>query len=75
MTIGNFFIWADLDGMDEVLEGGPKGEDGGFTLVIHQRNQGGVITPIRISGESVDGQLDLKVSLNGEPIGNFTTLR
>ena len=73
MTIGNFFIWAQLDGIDDILEGGPRGTDGGFNLVIHQKNDGGVLTPVQIRGRSEDGGLSLEVMINGKQVGAVTT--
>lgn len=73
MTIGNFFIWAELDGVDDILEGGPMGREGGFNLVIHQRNAGGVVTPLQIRGRSEDGELVMEVMINGEQVGAIET--
>ena len=75
MSIGNFFIWAELDGQSDILEGGPRGEDGGFNLVIHQRNNGGVVTPVKICGRSDNGELLLEVSVDGQPVHAVTTPR
>jgi hypothetical protein len=76
MAISNFFIWADIEGETEHLSGGPMSEDGGFTLVIHQRNEGGVVTPINIMGKCDEhGKLELKVLLHGECVGLYASER
>ena len=76
MAISNFFIWADIDGKQEHLAGGSMGETGGFTLVIHQRSSGGVVTPVNLMGTCDEqGQLELRVLVDGECLKTIRTER
>jgi len=62
-NVRNFWIECDIDGRENVLAGGPKAKDGGFTLTVKMRDEGGISTPLRIDGYArTDGKLVLLVS-------------
>lgn len=50
MAIQNFWIEVKIDGKKEILKGGPKSKDNGFSLSIFQRQDGRVIKVITITG-------------------------
>ena len=58
----NFWIDCHIDGRKTPLCGGPAQKDGGFTLTIHMRSDGGCISPVIITGTALDdGCLMLEV--------------
>lgn len=62
MVVRNFWIEADIDGRIAKVTGGPRSKDGGFTLTIYMRNEGGIDKPIDIKGfAKSDGSLVLSV--------------
>lgn len=50
MAVRNFWIEATIDGRRTQLKGGPQGRDGGFHLVIYQRENGLITSPLTIEG-------------------------
>ena len=63
MATRNFWIEADIDGRKTELAGGPRRKDGGFSMVIYMRNEGGIDRPIKIDGfVKSDGSLMLRVT-------------
>ena len=63
MATRNFWIEAGIDGMKTQLKGGPRAKDGGFSMVIYMRNEGGIDRPIDIEGiAKPDGSLVLRVT-------------
>jgi len=63
MAVRNFWIKADIDGRKTMLEGGPQRKDGGFSLTIFMRGEGGITKPLEIMGQADrDGRLELYVN-------------
>ncbi len=62
MAVRNWWISANVDGKQEPLESGPRAKDGGFDMTIYQRNEGGIVTALYVSGYALsDGKLRLEV--------------
>lgn len=75
MAVRNFWIEADIDGRQTIMEGGPRRADGGFKLTIYQRENGGITTAAHIEGKvGYDDQLILMYDI-GEKHGNHITRR
>jgi len=63
MAVRNFWIKADIDGRKTMMEGGPVRKDGGFSMTIFMRGEGGITKPLEIEGMATkDGRLDLYVN-------------
>lgn len=62
MAIRNFWIECEIDGRKTTLTGGPQAKDGGFYLTIKMRDNGGITTPLEISGFTTDLGLTLRIS-------------
>jgi hypothetical protein len=61
-NVRNFWIECDIDGRKERLAGGPVSKDGGFHLVVWQRDDGQPWKALRIIGfAGVDGSLRLEI--------------
>lgn len=61
-NVRNFWIDARIDGRSARLEGGPQAKDGGFSLVIRQRDNGGIVTALHVDGRVLsDGRICLDV--------------
>ncbi len=59
-NVRNFWIEADIDGLKEMVATGPIAADGGISVRILQRNEGGIVTALRIYGiADSDGHLEL----------------
>lgn len=50
MALRNFWIEGFVDGRQSRITGGPQCEDGGFSLVVYQRNKGVSMAAIRLAG-------------------------
>ena len=50
MAVRNFWIEAAIDGRKTRLRGGPVSKDGGFSLTIYQRSNGGIVRALVIEG-------------------------
>lgn len=65
--VRNFFIELEVDGKKHKIRTGPNRKDGGFYMVIYQRDRGGVSVASRISGIADGDDLTLKIqALDGE---------
>lgn len=63
MTVRNFWLEGRVDGRTTEVEGGPRSKDGGFSLTVYIRDEGGIETGVRLSGYAHDdGTLSLDVS-------------
>ena len=63
MSVRNFWIDGQMDGRATNVEGGPRGKDGGFSMTVYVRDEGGIETGVRMSGRvNSDGQLVLDVA-------------
>lgn len=68
MAVRNFWIDAYIDGRQTVLSGGPKNKNGGMDVIIYQREEGGIVTAVRIDCFERNGKLETHVKVNGEPV-------
>lgn len=75
MAIRNFYLKADIEGKETKLTGGPRGKNGGMSVVITQRNKNGIEEAVRIECFEVDGELYTGVYMNNELIGRYKTER
>lgn len=75
MAIRNFYLKANIEGRETKLAGGPRGKDGGMSVVITQRNKKGIEEAVRIECFEVDGELYTGVYMNNELIGRYKTER
>ncbi len=77
MAVRNFYVEADIDGRKTMLGGGPRAENGGMDVTIYQRNEGRIMTAIRIScrRNSWDGALRTRVEIDGERVALIETER
>lgn len=74
MSIRNFWIEVEIDGKKEFLKGGPKSEDGGFSLSLSQRKDGKIRRVIKIQGiANKDGTLTTHIKSQGT--GRIITTR
>lgn len=61
--VRNFWIDGTVDGRATGVEGGPRSKDGGFSMTVYIRDEGGIETGVRMSGRvGRDGELVLNVS-------------
>ena len=72
MIVRNFWVKGWVDGRDrEVVFGGPRSKDGGFSLDVYVRDEGSSSKKVSIEGfvAAKDGKLNLFVCCEGhEPI-------
>ena len=61
MAVRNFWIEAYIDGRKTDLEGGPRNKEGGFELVVKQRDDGSITEGVRVTGHEHMGRLYLRV--------------
>lgn len=80
-NVRNFWLELSIDGSATRVETGPKAKDGGFKLVILQRDKGGIVRAMEIDGWARDnGELRLTATVRhgtidrAEP-GNTITVR
>jgi hypothetical protein len=69
MNVRNFWIETRVDGNKPVASG-PRAKDGGFSLTIKMRDEGGITTPVRIDGFArPDGTLRLVIDVDDDNAG------
>ena len=49
-SVRNFWIEITIDGRKEVLKAGPKSKNGGFSLIVYQRDNEKIIKTAQITG-------------------------
>lgn len=65
MAVRNFWIDAEIDGRRTRLTGGPVSKDGGFSLTVYIRDNGGIEKAVRLDARAFeDGELMLDVVPN-----------
>ncbi len=70
-NVRNFWIEAKIDGYKNPIKFGPKRKDGGFHMVINQRNEGKVTTGAIIEGYVTEsGQIVLSIQ-SGQNINHM----
>lgn len=76
MAVRNFWVDADIDGRKTTLSGGPASKEGGMSVVIKQRSNGGIVKAAVVHCYEVDGNLITDVVNNdGELVATFETKR
>lgn len=75
MAVRNFWIAADVDGYQNLLEGGPRRKDGGLDVTIYQRDDGSITHPIRIFCRAEGEQLTTDIYVDGERVAQYKTER
>jgi hypothetical protein len=60
-NVRNFWLTADIDGRHTRYASGPESADGGFDLVVKQRDSGEVTEALSILGRNIGGKLNLIV--------------
>lgn len=76
MAVRNFWIDADIDGRKTMLSGGPSAKDGGMSISIKQRDDGGIVTAFKVYCYEVDGELITEViDTTGACVATFETKR
>ena len=76
MGFRNFWIDADIDGRATSLSGGPRAADGGMTIRIKQRDNGGIFTAMTVRCVELDGCLFTEVyGTQGELLGSVQSER
>ena len=65
MAVRNFWIELNVDGRESTVATGPRSKDGGFSLTIKQRAEGGIVDALKVWGlVHSDGKLELRVEEN-----------
>ena len=59
----NFWIELDVDGKKTRVATGPRSKDGGFSMTIYMRDEGGAETAARIRGEVLWGGGELALNI------------
>jgi len=63
VIVRNFWVDAQVDGRQEDLGSGPRAKDGGMTLQVYQRDDGGIVKALSIWGTTrTDGTLVLQIA-------------
>ena len=76
MAVRNFWVDADIDGRKTMLSGGPAAKQGGMSVVIKQRSNGGIVKAAVVHCYEVDGKLITDVVNNdGELVATLETER
>ena len=61
MAVRNFYVEADIDGRQTMLGGGPARKDGGMTVNLYQRVDGGISDPVKIVCRECNGVLTTEI--------------
>lgn len=76
MAVRNFWVDASIDGRKTDLSGGPVSKEGGMTISIKQRSEGGIVTAFRLYCYELDGELTTEVcTASGALVTRFETVR
>lgn len=75
MALRNFWVEANIDGRETALEGGPRRKDGGMTVTVLQRKDGGKATAVKVNCWESNGELFSRVEINGTVVDTFKTRR
>jgi hypothetical protein len=63
MSVHNFQIHGRVDGRETGLNAGPRSKDGGISITVYMRDEGGIETGVTVSGRATsDGRLVLDVA-------------
>ena len=61
MAVRNFYVEADIDGRQTMLGGGPRNSEGGMTVCLYQRVDGGISDPVKIVCRERNGVLTTEI--------------
>ena len=61
MAVRNFYVEADIDGRQTMLGGGPRNREGGMTVCLYQRVDGGISDPVKIVCRERNGVLTTEI--------------
>ena len=76
MAVRNFWVDANIDGRKTELQGGPASKEGGMKVVIKQRDEGGIVTAVKVYCYEEAGNLITAVYNNDcELVARFETKR
>lgn len=65
--VRNFWIEADIDGRWTALKGGPRSRDGGFSLTVYIRDNGGILRAVEMNGIArSDGTLVVSTNVTSD---------
>lgn len=74
-NVRNFWIEASVDGIQSTIATGPRAKDGGFSLTVKQRDQGGIIVALKVRGWiDKDGVLTLEADAMGKGDRTLTVI-
>lgn len=60
-NVHNFWLTLKVDGKASTVETGPQAKDGGFSLTVKMREDGGIVTALHVRGYARgDGTLELQ---------------
>lgn len=75
MAVRNFYVTADIDGRTTKLKGGPASKDGGMTVTLYQRSEGGIVEAVELHCfVNKDGNLQTTITV-GYGLDDRTTTR
>ncbi len=66
MALRNFWVTASIDGRKTLLEGGPRSKDGGMTIRVYQRDDGGKTEAAVVRCWEERGKLVTVVEIGGK---------
>lgn len=70
-NVRNFWLELSVDGATKRIETGPRKADGGFDLTILQRDNGGIVRAMEISGRIRDGRIVLEATAKPGTMGEL----
>jgi len=74
-NVRNFWLELTVDGKTSRVETGPQARDGGFRLVILQRDKGGIIRAMEVDGRATSMGLVLEATASHDSGPEDTGLR
>lgn len=63
-NVRNFWIEGRVDGRSSQIATGPIRSDGGFSLSVLMRDDGGIVRALTLDGRVIDGRIILDVEAN-----------
>ena len=66
----NFWVELKVDGKKTAVASGPASKDGGFDLIVKQRDRGGIIVALAVIGRAkyVGDEIHLTLTADGEGV-------
>lgn len=75
MAVRNFWVEADVDGYQTMVQGGPRSKDGGMDVVVYVRNEGRIETACKVFCRAYGEKLIVEVSANDKQVAKIETKR